>query len=93
MKHISKFAMILIVSFCLTACAIFSNESNSDPAKNLILQEAEQVQTVYWTLSYSKDSEEAEILQAYKEKGYSDSVINRARELWYQEQMSKKAEK
>lgn len=92
MKQVSKFIMILTISLCLTACAIFSNDSNSDPAKNLILQEADQVQTVYWTLSYSKKSEEAEILQAYKDKGYSDSVINRAKELWYQEQMKKKAE-
>lgn len=89
MKHISRLITILAITACLTACSLFSIDSESDPAKNQVLQEAEQIQTVYWTLKSSDPAMamESDIINNYKAEGYSNYVIERAKELYYNETM------
>ena len=87
MKHISKLITILTITACLTGCSLFSLDSESDPVKNQVLQEAEQIQTVYWTLKSSDPVMESDIVNNYKAEGYSNYVIERAKELYYNETM------
>lgn len=87
MKHISRLITILAITACLTACSLFSINSESDPVKNQVLQEAEQIQTVYWTLKSSDPAMESDIINSYKAEGYSNYVIERAKELYYNETM------
>lgn len=87
MKHISRLITILTITACLTGCSLFSLDSESDPIKNQVLQEAEQIQTVYWTLKSSDPVMESDIVNNYKAEGYSNYVIERAKELYYNETM------
>lgn len=87
MKRISRLITILAITACLTACSLFSIDSESDPVKNQVLQEAEQIQTVYWTLKSSDPAMETDIINNYKAEGYSNYVIERAKELYYNETM------
>lgn len=87
MKHINKLITILTITACLTGCSLFSLDSESDPVKNQVLQEAEQIQTVYWTLKSSDPVMESDIVNNYKAEGYSNYVIERAKELYYNETM------
>ena len=87
MKRISRLITILAITACLTACSLFSPESESDLVKNQVLQEAEQIQTVYWTLKSSDPVMESDIINNYKAEGYSNYVIERAKELYYNETM------
>ena len=87
MKRISRLITILAITACLTACSLFSPDSESDPVKNQVLQEAEQIQTVYWTLKSSDPVMESDIINNYKAEGYSHYVIERAKELYYNETM------
>lgn len=87
MKQIYKTFIILAITTCLTACSLFSPDSESDPVKNQVLQEAEQIQTVYWTLKNSDPAMESDIINNYKAKGYSNYIIERAKELYYNETM------
>ena len=87
MKHISRLITILTITACLTGCSLFSLDSESDPVKNQVLQEAEQIQTVYWTLKSSDPVMESDIVNNYKAEGYSNYVIERAKELYYNETM------
>lgn len=87
MKQIYKTFIILAITACLTACSLFSPDSESDPVKNQVLQEAEQIQTVYWTLKSSDPVMESDIINNYKAEGYSNYVIERAKELYYNETM------
>ena len=66
MKRISRLITILAITACLTACSLFSPESKSDPVKNQVLQEAEQIQTIYWTLKSSDPVMESDIINNYK---------------------------